>query len=104
MATQEQVREVLQRLQLQGQRIAALEREREVMIEETRAQTAEIERSALIQTLVTMRQERGGAMLKNGKGKGKPNSAEKVSSQSVLLEDRHTVKVTAPESGAAVTW
>ena len=79
-------------------------REREVMIEETRAQTAEIERSALIQTLVTMRQERGGAMLKNGKGKGKPNSAEKVSSQSVLLEDRHTVKVTAPESGAAVTW
>ena len=69
MATQEQMQEVLQRLQLQEQRIAALERERELKIEETRAQTAELERSALIQTLVTMRQERGGAMVKNGKGK-----------------------------------
>ena len=72
MATQEQMQEVLQRLQLQGQRIAVLEGE--LKIEETRAQTAEIE-SALIQTLVTMRQERGAAMMKNGNGKGKPNSA-----------------------------
>ena len=80
------------------------ERERELKIEETRAQTAELERSALIQTLVTMRQERGGAMVKNGKGKGKPNSAEKVSSQSVFLEERQTVRVTVHESGAAVTW
>ena len=54
MATQEQVRGVLQRLQLQGQRIAALERERELKIEGTRAQTAELERSAQIQTLVTI--------------------------------------------------
>ena len=72
------------RLQLQKQRTAALETE--LQIEQTRAQTAELERSALIQTLVTMRQERGGSMVDtNGKGKGKPNSAEKVSSQSVLL-------------------
>ena len=63
------------------------------MIEETKAQRTELE-CALIQTLVTMRQERGGAMVKNGKGKGKPNSAEKVSSQSVLLEERQTVRVT----------
>ena len=51
MATQEQVQEVLQGLQLQEQRIAPLERE--VKIEETRALTAELERSAPIQTLVT---------------------------------------------------
>ena len=56
--------------------------------EETRAQTAERERTALVRTLVTVRQERGGAMVKNI-GKGKPNSAE-VSSQSVLLEERQT--------------
>ena len=50
MATQEQVQEVLQRLQLQEQRIAALETQ--LQIEQTRATTAEQERSALIQTLV----------------------------------------------------
>ena len=33
-------------------------------------------------------------MVKNGKGKEKPNSAEKVSSQSVVLEERQTVRVT----------
>ena len=32
--------------------------------------------------------------IKNGNGKGKPNSADKVSSQSVVLEERHTVRVT----------
>ena len=31
---------------------------------------------------------------KYGKGKGKPNSAEKVSSQSVVLKERQTVRVT----------
>ena len=66
MAAQEQMQEVMQRLQLQGQRIAALEREREreLKIEETSVQTAERERTALVRTLVTVRQERGGAMVK----------------------------------------
>ena len=50
-ATAEQVQEVLQRLQLQEQRIAALEMQ--LQIESARTQTAEQERSALIQTLVT---------------------------------------------------
>ena len=102
MVTQKQVQEALHRLQLRGQRVAALERE--LKIEETRAQAAELERSALIQTLVTLRQERGGPTVKNGKRKSKPNNAEKVSSQSALLEERQTVKVTAPESSAEVTW
>ena len=57
MATEEQVQEALQRLQLQGQRIAALETQ--LQIKHTRAQTAELERSALIQTLATIRQDRG---------------------------------------------
>ena len=51
MATQEQVQEALQQLQAQGARIAALETQ--LQIEQTRALTAEQERSALIQTLVT---------------------------------------------------
>ena len=46
-------RSTAERLQLQGHHIAVLEGE--LMIEETRAQIAEIER-ALIQSLVTMRQ------------------------------------------------
>ena len=33
-------------------------------------------------------------MVKNGKRKSKPNNAEKVSSQSVLLEERQTMRVT----------
>ena len=61
MATQEQVQEALQRFQAQEARIVALETQ--LQNERARAQTAEHERSALIQTLVTMRQERGGAMV-----------------------------------------
>ena len=49
MATAEEMQEALQQLQAQGARIAALETQ--LQIESARAQTAEQERSALIQTL-----------------------------------------------------
>ena len=71
MATQEQVQEALQRLQAQEAQIAALETQ--LQIEQTRAQTAEVETSALIQTLVTMRQELGGVMV-GTKGITQPSS------------------------------
>ena len=61
MATQEQVQEALQRLQAQEAHITTLEMQ--VQIEHTRAQPAELERSSLIQTLATMRQDRGGNMV-----------------------------------------
>ena len=57
MATAEQMQEALQQLQAQ---IVALETQ--LQIESARAQTAEQERSALIQTLETTRQERAGGM------------------------------------------
>ena len=69
MATQEQVQEALQRLQAQEARIAALDAQ--LQIESARAQTAEQKRSALIQTLVTTRQERAGGMF-DKKGIGQP--------------------------------
>ena len=50
-ATAEQMQEALQQLQAQGARIAALETQ--LRVESARAQTAEQERSTLIQTLVT---------------------------------------------------
>ena len=59
MATQEQVQEALQRLQAQEARIDALETQ--LQFEQTGTQTAELERSTLIQTLRAMRQDRGGA-------------------------------------------
>ena len=59
MATEEQVQEALNRLQAQEARIAALETQ--LQLEQTRTQTAELERSTLIQTLGAMRQDRGGA-------------------------------------------
>ena len=61
MATVEQVQETLRRLQLEEQRIVALETQ--LQFEHTRAQSAELERSSLIQTLATMRQDRGGNMV-----------------------------------------
>ena len=61
MATAEQVQEALQQLLAQGARIAELETQ--LQIESARAQTAEHEKSALIQTLVTIRQERAGSMV-----------------------------------------
>ena len=61
MATQEQVQETLQRLQLQEAHITTLETQ--LQFEHTRAQPAELERSSLIQTLATMRQDRGGNMV-----------------------------------------
>ena len=61
LATAEQMQEALQQLQVQGARIAALEAQ--LHIESARAQTAEQERSALIQTLGAMRTDRGGTMV-----------------------------------------
>ena len=61
MATPEQMQEGLQQIQVLTVRIAALEAQ--LQIESPRAQTAEQERSALIQTLVTTRQERAGGMV-----------------------------------------
>ena len=69
MATAKQVQEALQQLQLQGALIAALEAQ--LKIESARAQTAEQERSALIQTLVTIRQDRAGGMVET-KGISQP--------------------------------
>ena len=73
MTTAEQVQEALQQLQAQGTRIAALETQ--LKIEQTRAQTAELERSALIQTLVTKgwSGDKGNSKSEenNGKSKGK---------------------------------
>ena len=64
-ATAEQVQEALQQLQAQGARIAALETQ--LRIDSVRAQTAEQERSTLIQTLVTT--------LSKGSEKGKKGSS-----------------------------
>ena len=73
MATAEQMQEALQQLQAQEARIAALETQRH--IESARAQTAEQERSALIETLVTIRQERAGGMVET-KGISQPFTLE----------------------------
>ena len=59
MATEEQIQEALHLLQPQEVHIAALEIQ--LQVEQTRTQTAELERSTLIQTLGAMRQDRGGA-------------------------------------------
>ena len=61
MATAEQMQESLQHLQAQAARIAA--QETQLQIESAPAQTAVQERSALIQTLVTIRQERAEGMV-----------------------------------------
>ena len=73
MATQEQVQETPHLLQAQEALIAA-PLKAQLQIERARAQTAEQERSALIQTLVTIRQDRAGGMV-NSKGTGKIGSA-----------------------------
>ena len=61
MAAPEQMQEALQQIQMLTVRMAALEAQ--LQIESARAQTAEQERSALIQTLVTGRQDRAGGMV-----------------------------------------
>ena len=61
MATNEQMQEELFQIQVLTVRVAALKGQ--LQIESARAQTAEQERSALIQTLVTTRQERAGGMV-----------------------------------------
>ena len=61
MATAEQMQEALQQNQMLTARVTTLETQ--LQFESARAQTAEQERSALIQTLVTTRQERAGGMV-----------------------------------------
>ena len=61
MATAEQMQESLQQPQAQAARTAALETQ--LQLESARAQTPVQERSALIQTLVTIRQERAEGMV-----------------------------------------
>ena len=63
------VAELQHELQVLGARIAALENQ--LQFESARAQTAEQERSALIQTLGAMRTNRGDAMVYS-KGIGQP--------------------------------
>ena len=69
MATAEQMQEALQQIQILTARVTTLETQ--LQFESARAQTAEQERSALIQTLVTTRQERAGGMV-DPKGIGQP--------------------------------
>ena len=76
MATEEQMQEALHRLQAQEARIAAMEIQ--LQVEQTRTQTAELERSTLIQTLGAMRQDRGGA---DTKGIGQPFTLKGVGEQ-----------------------
>ena len=66
---QEALQQQQQQLQMLAARITTLETQ--LQIESARAQTAEQERSALIQTLVTTRQERAGGMV-DTKGIGQP--------------------------------
>ena len=61
MATAEQMQEALQQIELLTTRIATLETQ--LQFESARAQTAEQERSTLIQTVGTMRMDRGDAMV-----------------------------------------
>ena len=69
MATAEQMQDALQQLQVLGASIAALEAL--LQIESARAQTAQQERSALIQSLAAMRQERAGGLVET-KGISQP--------------------------------
>jgi len=69
MATAEQMQEALKQIQVLGARVAALETQ--LQIESARGQKAEQERSALIQSLAAIRQDRGGAMA-DTKGMGQP--------------------------------
>ena len=69
MATAEQMQEALQQIQMLTARVTTLETQ--LQFESARAQTAEQERSALIQTLVTTRQERAGGIV-DTKGIGQP--------------------------------
>ena len=69
MATVEQMQEALQQIHMLTARITTVETQ--LQFESVRAQTAEQERSALIQTLVTTRQARAGGMV-DTKGIGKP--------------------------------
>ena len=69
MATAEQLQEALQQIQVLATRMAALETH--LQFESARAQQAEQERSALIQSLGAMRTNRGDAMV-DTKGIGQP--------------------------------
>ena len=88
MATAEKVQEALQQLQVQVARIAALETQ--LQIESARAQTAEQERTALIQTLASTRQERAGGTVEM-KGISQP-FALKGGAEQVFGECTHRVR------------
>ena len=74
MATQEQAEETLQLFQAQEALIAALKAQ--LQIESARAQTAEKVRSALIQTLVTIRKKGSGGSGKRNKGQDHKNDVK----------------------------
>ena len=78
MATPEQMQEELSQIQVLTVRVAALKAQ--LQIESARAQTAEQERSALIQTLVTTRQERAGGMV-DTKGISQPFTLKRSADQ-----------------------
>ena len=61
MATAEQMQEALQQIQVLTARMAALETQ--LQFESARAQKAEQERSTLIESVGSMRTDRGGAMV-----------------------------------------
>ena len=78
MATAEQMQEALQQIQVLTARIGALENQ--LQFESARAQTAEQERSALIQTLGTMRTKRADAMV-DTKEIGQPFALKGIADQ-----------------------
>ena len=88
MVTAEQMQESLQQPQAQAARIVALETQ--LQLESARAQTPVQERSALIQTLVTIRQERAEVMVEM-KGISQPFILKGVGQQD-LGEWTHKVR------------
>ena len=82
MATAEQMQEALQQLQVLTARIAALETALEIQLrfEAARAQTAEQERSTLIQSMGALRTNRGDAMV-DTKAIGQPFMLKGTSDQ-----------------------
>ena len=84
MATAEQMQEAHQQIQMLTARITTLETQ--LQFESARAQTAEQERSALIQTLVTTRQERAGGMVDTkGMGSDSPPCGKGVQTRTLAM-------------------
>ena len=84
MAIAEQMQQALQQIQMLTARITTLETQ--LQFESARTQTAEQERSALIQTLVTTRQERAGGMVDtNGMGSDSPPCGKGVQTRTLAM-------------------